>query len=104
MNRKQLIAIWVGVVALVIAGAFPPFTMDRSGAHREKLFAPIWKIGARYHDYRQAPFYGIHDIDSKGGREWYVGYPNWYGLIWELATIVLITGTAIVTFRDRHPK
>lgn len=88
MNKKQLIAMWFGIIAIVLMGLFPPwYIKSQSGAETQKgygyafIFTPPDPTGQ-----------GVHPMI------------NMSQLCIQCFIVGLITTGYIITFKDKKPK
>ncbi len=83
MKRKQLIAMWCGIIAIVLMGLFPPWHIKAQVSQRD---------------------YGFAFILSSPGMDNIYPMINTTQLFIQCFVVGLITTGYIITFKDKKPE
>ncbi len=96
MNRKQKICLWVGIVAIVVMGLFPPWVLE----YEKQNIVGSWE-GRRY-EYRYTTEPGSYSwIGTPPARAKFV---DLYRLGIQYFVVAVVTAGLIITLRDKKPK
>ncbi len=83
MNKKQLISLWIGIIAIVLMGLYPPWMMTGGGS--------ILGFGKWGYSFIMNPPHEACRIDtSRLGVQW--------------AMVAAVTGGLVVAFTDKKDK
>ena len=100
MNRKQIVALWVGVGLVILMVLFPPWLpMDYRKQGEAVEYAPIWYVPREIGLVRASPYWGEPEYHT-----WLPGKYGPYGVValhWlgmQCAVVGIITGAAILSF------
>ena len=104
MNRKQIIAMWIGAAALVWCLIYPPAFVSRQpnlGKYGGSLGSVV---SSKVVTYREWGWAWRDQEREKGPTERLLSMPTLdkrtLGI--EVAIVMIITGALIVSFKDRH--
>jgi len=97
MNKKQLISLWIGIIAIVLMGLFPPWMIGYSNKG-------LYCTTGTYH-YILDPLGILDDLEENQIPQMEIARRiDLHQLVVQWVIVSAITGGLIVTFKDKKPK